>query len=453
VNDEQDAQIELDIEAEKAVLGSMLMSADAVGLALESLKSRDFRRGAHQLVFEAIGALANRNMPVDPLTVADELDKGNNLLKVGGVLTLHELYACVPTAVNVSRYIGQVREASITGHTLSAADQIRQIMGARHVDLDERIDAVRDVIDEATRLHTSTSSAAAIADVVGPLMDRLDSKEPVAGVTTGWADLDLLLTRLRPGQLIIVGARPGMGKSVIMINVATHVRHKLGKPVLFASLEMSKDEIALRMMASVGRVNLTHLQKGDLDDAAWASVARTQAQLAEYNDLIIDDNSAMTIAHLSAAVRRMRRNGMMPALVVVDYLQLMTSGKRSESRQIEVSELSRNLKKLAGEFGIPIMVGCQLNRGPEQRANKRPSKADLRESGSLEQDADVVILLHREDAYEPESARAGEIELIVDKHRQGPTATITLAWQPHYARAKDFTPEPVDGSPNLHLVS
>ncbi|SEN90928.1 replicative DNA helicase, partial [Nonomuraea pusilla] len=415
-------------------------------------RSSDFRRGAHQLIFEAISSLANRNMPVDPVMVADELDKHHNLSKVGGALTLHELISQVPTAVNVGHYISQVREASVTGHTISAADRIKQVMAARHVDLDERVDAARSILDEATRLHASTSTASSVADVVGPLLDRLDAGEPIAGVTTGWADLDNLLTRLRPGQLIIVGARPGMGKSVVMINVATHVRHKLGEPVLFASLEMSKDEVALRMIASLGRVSLTSLQKGDLDDQAWSNVARAQAQLAEYTDLIIDDNPSMTIAHLSAAIRRMRRNGMMPALVVVDYLQLMTSGKRTESRQVEVSELSRSLKKLAGEFGIPVMVGCQLNRGPEQRANKRPSKADLRESGSLEQDSDIVILLHREDAYEPETPRAGEIELIVDKHRQGPTATITLAWQPHYARAVDFAPEPSDERPNLHAV-
>lgn len=450
---DMDEQLTRDLEAEVAVLGSMMLSADAVGLALEGLRSDDFRRAAHQLIFEAISSLANRNMPVDPVMVADELDKHHNLTKVGGVLTLHELISQVPTAVNVGHYIGQVREASVTGHTISAADRIKQVMSARHVDLDDRVDAVRSIIDEATRLHASTSSASPVSDVVGPLLDRLDANEPVAGVTTGWADLDHVLIKARPGQLIIVGARPGMGKSVVMINVATHVRHNLGKPVLFASLEMSKDEVALRMLASLGRVSLTNLQKGTLDDRDWSQVARAQAQLAEYSDLIIDDNPAMTVAHLSASIRRMRRNGMMPALVVVDYLQLMSSGKRSESRQVEVSELSRSLKKLAGEFGIPVMVGCQLNRGPEQRVNKRPSKSDLRESGSLEQDADVVILLHREDAYERESPRAGEIELIVDKHRQGPTATVTLAWQPHYARAVDFAPEPTDDRPNLHLVS
>jgi replicative DNA helicase len=448
-----DEQFERDIEAEAAVLGSMLMSSEAVGRALEVLKSSDFRRAAHQLVFEAISGLASRNMPIDPITVADELDKHGNLHKAGGVLTLHRLYAAVPTATNVGHYIGQVREASVTGHTISAADRIKQVMSARHVELDERIDAVRSLIDDATRIQASGSTAAPVSDVVGPLMDRLDSDEPIAGVTTGWADLDEVLIRMRPGQLIVVGARPGMGKSVVMINMATHVRHKLGKPVLFASLEMSKDEIALRMIASLGRVNLTALQNGHLDDQAWANVARAQAQLAEYTDLIIDDNPAMTITHLSEGIRRMRRNGMMPALVVVDYLQLMSSGRRAESRQVEVSDLSRSLKKLAGEFDIPVVVGSQLNRGPEQRANKRPSKADLRESGSLEQDADVVILLHREDAYEPESARAGEIELIVDKHRQGPTKTVTLAWQPHYARAVDFAPEPTDNRPNLHAVS
>jgi replicative DNA helicase len=452
MNADRDEQAELDLESEAAVLGSMLMSADAVGLALESLTSRDFRRAAHQLVFEAIAALANRNMPIDPLTVADELDKHNNLPRVGGVLTLHDLLAGVPTAVNVGRYIRQVREASITSHTLSAAERVKQIMGARHVDLDERIDAVRDAIDEATRLATP-STALSVADAVGPLMDRLGSKTPMQGITTGWSDLDQLFTRLRPGQLIIVGARPGMGKSVFMINLATHVRHKLGQPVLFASLEMTRDEIAMRMIAAMGRVNLHLLQRGELSDQDWIRASEASAKLAEYDDLIIDDNPGTTIAHLSAAVRRMRRNGMPPALIVVDYLQLMSSGKRAESRQLEVSEMSRGLKKLAGEFGVPVVVGSQLNRESEKRADRRPMTSDLRESGGLENDADVIMLLHREDVYHQETPRAGELDVMVTKHRQGPTATIPLVWQGHYARAVDFAPEPVNGSPNLHLAS
>lgn len=440
---------QLDFEAEMAVLGAMLMSTEAVGLVLESLAARDFRRPAHQMVFEAISALAHRNMPIDPLTVADELDKHNNLLKVGGVLTLHELYARVVTATNVGYHIEQVREASVTRHTESAADSIKHIMGARHVDLDDRIDAVRSAIDEATRL-TSKTAALSVADAVGPLMDRLGSKSPIRGVTTGWSDLDSLFTRLRPGQLIIVGARPGMGKSVFMINLATHVRHKLGLPVLLASLEMTRDEIAMRMIASMGRVNMHLLQQGELTDQDWIRASEASARLAEYGDLIIDDNPGMTVAHLSDTVRRMRRNGMPPALIVVDYLQLMSSGKRVESRQLEVSEMSRNLKKLAGEFDVPIVVGSQLNRESEKRADKRPTTADLRESGGLENDADVIILLHREDAYTKETPRAGEIDVMVTKHRQGPTATIPLVWQGHYARAVDFAPEPKDPHPDLH---
>lgn len=448
--DLDDAQLDHDLSAEIAVLGAMMLSADATGRALEALKSRDFRRGAHQLVFEAIESLAMRSMPVDPVTVADELDKQGALPKVGGVLTLHDIVAAVPTATNVGYYVGQVYEASVTRSTLEAAARVGQIMANRHVDLDDRVDAVRGAIDEATRLSAS-ASAQSVAEVIGPLMDRIGSKAPVEGVTTGWADLDSLFTRLRPGQLIIVGARPGMGKSVFMINMALHVRDKLGLPVLFASLEMTKDEITMRMVSAMARANLHMLQRGDLSDQEWMRAAEVSARLAEYDDLVIDDNSGTTIAHLSAAIRRMRRNGTPPALVVVDYLQLMGSGRRSESRQVEVSALSRALKQLAGEFGIPIVVGSQLNRESEKRADKRPSTADLRESGGLENDADVIILLHREDAYNKESPRAGELEVIVSKHRQGPTATITLAWQGHYARAVDFAADPQgDGRPNLH---
>jgi replicative DNA helicase len=204
------------------------------------------------------------------------------------------------------------------------------------------------------------------------------------------------------------------------------------------------------MISSMGRVNMHLLQQGELSDQDWIRASEASARLAEYDDLIIDDNPGLNIAHLSSAVRRMRRNGTPPALIVVDYLQLMSSGKRTESRQLEVSEMSRNLKRLAGEFDVPVVVGSQLNRESEKRADKRPSTADLRESGGLENDADVIMLLHREDAYHKETPRAGELDVMVTKHRQGPTATITLVWQGHYARAVDFAPEPKDPHPNLH---
>ncbi|MER7213163.1 replicative DNA helicase [Streptosporangium sp. NPDC000239] len=452
MNDFDQQQNERDLFAETAVLGSMMISPDAVDRALEAVSSRDFKRPGHQLVFEAISALANRGMGIDPLTVADELDKHQLLAKAGGALKLHEMTSAVPTAVNVGYYLGQVREAAVTRHTLMAAMRVGQVMGNREVDLDDRVDAVRSLIDDATRL-TSSAPLRSVADVIGPLLDRLGSKAPAAGVTTGWADLDDKLTKLRPGQLIVVGARPGMGKSVIMANLAAHVRIDLGLPVLYASLEMSEDEITLRMVAQKARADLARLQRGDLGDDEWSRVADWAGRIAEYNDLIIDDDASMTIAKLRSSIRRMRRNNMPPALVVVDYLQLMSTGKRTESRQAEVSELSRNLKILAKEFEVPVVVGSQLNRESEKRATKRPTQADLRESGAVEQDADVILLLHREDAYEPESPRAGEIDVIVEKNRQGPRGVVTLAWQGHYARAMGFERDHRDGRPNLHAVN
>jgi replicative DNA helicase len=448
MNNEHDSR---DRAAEAAVLGAMMLSADAADRALEALTSRDFGRAGHQLIFEAAAALANRGMGIDPVTVADELDKHQQLRPAGGLLALHEMTATVPTTANIDYYLTQVREASITRNTLQVAERIRQVMGDRDIDIDDRVDAVRGAMDEATRLSGATPMRS-MADVIGPLLDRLGSKEPASGVTTGWADLDELLTKLRPGQLVVIGARPGMGKSVVMINLAAHVRVDLGLPVLYASLEMSEDEITLRMLAQKAKADLSRLQKGALNDDEWSRAAQWAARIAEYDDLIIDDDASMTIAKLRATIRKMRRHGMPPALVVVDYLQLMSSGKRVESRQAEVSELSRNLKILAKEFEVPVVVGSQLNRESEKRASKRPTQADLRESGAVEQDADVILLLHREDAYEPESPRAGELDVIVEKNRQGPRGTVTLAWQGHYARAMDFEREPQDSRPNLQAV-
>jgi replicative DNA helicase len=451
VNDFDQDDYDRDLAAEVAVLGAMMQSADAADRALEALASRDFRRPGHQIIFEAIGSLANRSVAIDPLTVADELDKQQLLPKIGGAMTLYDLIAAVPTTANIGFYLPQVREASITRGTVIAADRVKQIMSDREIDIDDRVDAVRDAIDEATRLTASAPMRSA-ADVVGPLLDRLGSKTPAEGVTTGWADLDGMLTRLRPGQLVVVGARPGMGKSVIMINLAVHVRVNLGLPVLYASLEMSEDEIAMRMISQMAKIDLSRLQKAAMTDAEWLRASDYGARIAEFNDLIIDDNASMNVAGLRATIRRMRRNGMPPALVVIDYLQLMSSGKRAESRQAEVSEMSRGLKVLAKEFGVPVVVGSQLNRESEKRSSKRPMAADLRESGAVEQDADVILLLHREDVYEPESPRAGEIDVIVEKNRQGPRGVVTLAWQGHYARAMNFERESPYARPDLHTA-
>ena len=281
--------------------------------------------------------------------------------------------------------------------------------------------------------------AQSIADLAGPALERIE-KGPDAGrgVMTGWRDLDEVLLGMHPGEMVTVGARPSVGKTTVMLNAAAHAALVLGIPVLFGSLEMSKQECTERILAAEGSVSLPSIRGANLDDGDWVRIAKAYEKLASCPHLMINDDPYLTVQGIRSELRSMRRAGCPAGLVVIDYLQLMTSGGKPESRQAEVSEISRGIKLLAKEFGVPVMVGSQLNRGPEMRSDHRPMLADLRESGSVEQDSSIVILLYREDAYERESARAGEIDLIVQKNRQGPQATVTLAFQGHYARCMDM---------------
>ncbi|MCC5574532.1 replicative DNA helicase [Microtetraspora sp. AC03309] len=430
-----------DIEAEEACLGAAMLSPDSAALLVEQLTSRHFYRPAHQVIFESVAELVNRSVPVEPLSVKVQLEK-RAAGEVVDTRVLIEMIQSVTSAGHVGFYVDRLKDLLYRRDLILEGARLTRLGRRVDLDRDDVTEEARKVLDRVTGVDTPNTGKP-LSELIYPFLDRLESKAVDAGVTTGWADLDHLLIKLRPGQLIVVGARPGMGKSVLMVNMALHVGLKLGQRVLFVSLEMSEDEILARIIAHQAKVTLHNLQAKTLDEDAWARVEKRAAEMASADHIVIDDDPGMTIASLRATLSKARRAGQLPAIVFVDYLQLMTSPRKSENRQQEVSEISRSLKLLAKDFDVPIVVGSQLNRGPEMRANKRPTKADLRESGSLEQDADVVILLHREDAYEPESPRAGEIDLIVDKHRQGATATITAAFQGHYARIADMEPEPV----------
>lgn len=427
-------------EAERAVLGAALLSAQAAADMADALTTTDFRTGAHQVVFDSIAGLVAGGGVVDAFSVKDDLTRRGLIGQIADG-TLAGLVADVSAAADAGYWIRRVREAADAGNGIMAGHRIIDAFRNESLDLDERFDTARRLLDEATRV-SQAATASPVSKLIAPFLDRLETKTELPGVTTGWIDVDHLLNKIRPGQLITVGARPGMGKTVFLINVALHVGLTLGLPVLFASLEMSYDEIIIRMLAARARVPLHALQQRELTDEQWERITQAAADLGAAEHLIIDDGTATTATHLRATLRGMRRAGHPAAVCCVDYMQLMTSPKKIENRQQEVSEISRSLKLLSKELEVPIVVGSQLNRGPEQRSDKRPLLSDLRESGSVEQDSDVVILLHREDAYECESPRAGEADFIVAKHRQGPTATITVAFQGHYSRFADMAPDP-----------
>jgi len=427
-----------DRAAEQCVLGGMLLSAEALADVTEVLDPGDHFVPAHQVIHEAILRVRNRNEPVDAITVGDELTRRGELVKVGGGPYLHTLIASVPTAANAGYYARIVREHAVAWRVAEAGQTIEQIGYTADLDAAERAEQAYRVLDEATG-KAVPPKARSIADLIVPALERIEKGPGAArGVATGWSDLDELLLGLQPGEMVTVGARPGMGKSTVMLNVAAHAALRLDTPVFVASLEMSEQECTERILSAESGVSLHSIRAANLDDGDWGRLAKAYERLEGCSHLLLNTDGYLSVQGIRSELRTMRRAGTPAGLVVIDYLQLMTGGGKPESRQAEVSEISRGIKLLAKEFDVPVLVGSQLNRGPEMRQDHRPLLADLRESGSVEQDSSIVILLFREDNYEPESPRAGEIDFIVAKNRQGPQATMTLAFQGHYARCMDM---------------
>ncbi len=410
-----------DLLAEQSALGGMLLSKDAVADVIETLRGVDFYVPKHELIFEAVLTLYSHGEPTDVVAVTDELIKTGELQRAGGADYLHTLTSIVPTAANAGYYASIVSERALLRRLVDAGTRIVQ-MG--YSGQGEALDLVNNAQAE---IYGVTGADAAedyvpLEVAVSAAVDEIEAARgrdgQMTGIPTGFSGLDQLTNGLHAGQMIIIAARPAMGKSTLALDFARSAAIKHGFPTILFSLEMGRSEIAMRLMSAEGAVPLQNMRKGTLDSRDWTTIASTRGRI---NDapLYIDDSPNMTLVEIRAKCRRLKqRQGL--KMVIIDYLQLMTSGKRVESRQQEVSEFSRALKLLAKELQVPVIALSQLNRGPEQRADKKPALSDLRESGSIEQDADMVVLLHRESAYEKDSPRAGEADLIVAKHRNGP---------------------------------
>lgn len=439
---EIDPSIPADLEAEQAVLGAMMLSANALSECAEILQGRDFARPAHGEIFAAIRAISDRGKTPDPIAVKAELEQRRTLAKTGGAAYLHDLIAAVPSVANAAWYAGRVRECAIRWRLAEAAASIRGAALNGDADLADRLHAAYKVLDEAAG-KVAPSRARSIADLITPFLERLNlGPEGIQGITSGWLDLDVLIPGFRPGEMATVGARQGMGKSVVMLNIAVHAGVNLGVPVLVCTLEMSADECMERILAFQGGVELKRIRARTLEDRDWDRIDGAYKRLTACGNLLINDDPYMSIQSIRSDLRTMQRAGYPAQLVVVDYLGLIKGTGKTESREREISEFARGLKLLAKEFKVPVIVGSQLNRGPEMRADHRPLPADLRDSGSVEQDSDIVILLYRDEVYEQESPRAGEIDLIVAKNRQGPLGTATLAFRGHYAMCGDMYKPP-----------
>ncbi len=423
-------------DSERSVLGAMLQDPEAVLLAQELLSPAAFYQPAHRELFDAMVSLSRLGKPVDLVTVDEELSRRGTLEGVGGTQYLVQLTQYVPTTANVRAYIDIVDEKFTLRQLIDCANRIHQECHSMDRPLPEILSWVEKQIFDISMRKGGTDTLVHVREVLTSTYARIEhlfqTKGDIDGVPTGFIDLDRLLTGLHGGELVLVGARPSMGKTSFAMNVAQHAAVKAGKTVAVFSLEMPREQIAMRMLCTEASVDMQAVRHGTIDDDGWMRLTMALGPLAAAN-MYLDDTPGITPAQLRSRCRRlMAERGL--DMIVIDYMQLMTSDKRSENRQNEVSEISRALKGIALELRVPLIACAQLSRANAQRADKRPILSDLRDSGSIEQDADVVLFLHREEYYNPDTPDKNIAEVIVQKQRNGPLGTVKVAWLGQYTR-------------------
>ncbi|MFF3958820.1 replicative DNA helicase [Streptomyces sp. NPDC001890] len=427
------------IEAEQCSLGGMLLSKDAIGGVSETgVTSEAYYRPTHGTIHDAIMDMYGKGQPVDPITLAGYLTKSGDLERIGGASYLHTLVQAVPTAANAAYYAEIVVERFRLRRVIEAGTRIVQMGYAAEGEVADVVNAAQAEMQSAAQLGAG-GGLERVADVDDMLEEYLVSMDapPPERLPLPYADLQAMLP-MEPGDLIVVAARPAIGKSVILLDIARHVSIGHGSPVLMSSMEMSHSQLMERIIAAEARVPLNRVKDREYQGDDRQRIHDAALRIGG-SPLVVDDGPAATIVRLRSRLRWLQAQGRLPRVLVVDYLQIMkASGKGGQNRTGEVDEISRGLKELAGEFRIIVITAAQLNREVEKREDKKPMMADLRESGAIEAEANAVVLLHRPDAYDKEHERAGEMDLIIGKNRQGPTGTVTVAFQGHYARARDL---------------
>lgn len=412
----------------------MLLSHDAIAVGIEKCSRADFYKPSHALIFDAIESLFGRAEPADAVSVAEELRRRGVLEEIGGAAVLATLQSKTAAISSTPRYAQIVVENALLRRLIGVSHEIAEIGYGLPENVADAIDHAEQMVYDVAR-HQATDTVEPINDLLGRTLDELERLyergESITGVATGYHDLDEKLSGLQPSNLVIVGARPSMGKTAFALGLAAHAAMQ-GTSVLFFSLEMGHLEIAQRVLCAEAQVDQTRLRNGKLREADWRKISNAIGRIGAAK-LYIDDNPNATVMDMRAKARRMRsRDGL--GLVVVDYLQLMRSPTSAENRQVEISEISRGLKILARELKIPVVALSQLSRALETRSDKRPVLADLRESGAIEQDADVVLFINREEVYNPETPEKGTAQLQIAKHRNGPVGQVTLSFIPEHAR-------------------
>ncbi|HVY82968.1 MAG TPA: replicative DNA helicase [Steroidobacteraceae bacterium] len=435
------------IEAEQAVLGGLMLDASAWDQVADMCRTNDFYRPDHRLIFDAIAALAGNGKPVDVVTVSEQLQKLGQLENAGGLAYLATLARDTPTAANVRAYAELVRERSLLRQLIEAGNEIASsVFNTEGHSARELVDkAEQKVFEIAEAGFGGRDGAVAVRTMLPALIDKIDewhsNPDALRGLPTGFTDFDKITGGLRPGDLIIVAGRPSMGKTTLAVNMAEYaaVNPSRKASVAIFSMEMPSEQLMTRMLSSLGGVHLGALRSGRISDDDWVRVTSATSQLSDAR-IFIDETPGLTPTDLRARARRVKREHGLD-LVVVDYLQLMQVPGTKENRATEISEISRGLKALAKELAIPVIALSQLNRSVEQREHKKPVMSDLRESGAIEQDADIILLIYREEVYDKNTTKKGIAEIDIAKHRNGEIGTFLLTFQGMYSRFANFAPD------------
>ncbi|WP_018873809.1 replicative DNA helicase [Thioalkalivibrio sp. ALJ16] len=433
-------------EAEQAVLGGLMLDNAAWDRVADRITAEDFYRHDHRLIFRAVSSLADRNAPFDMVTVSEQLDRTAELEEAGGMAYLGRLASETPSAANIVAYADIVRERSILRSLISVgteiADSAYRPEGRESKELlDVAEQKVFRIAEQGARgAQGFRGMKPLLAAAVNQIEELYESDNPITGVATGYEDLDRLTSGLNPGDLVIVAGRPSMGKTSFAMNIAEYVAMKNAEPVAIFSMEMPGEQLAMRLLSSMGRINQQKLRSGRLEDGDWPRLT-SAVQMLSNAPLFIDDTPALSPTELRARTRRLMREHKGLKLIVVDYLQLMQFPGSGESRAHEISEISRGLKALAKELSVPMIALSQLNRSLEQRPNKRPVMSDLRESGAIEQDADIIAFVYRDEVYNDESPDKGTAEIIIAKQRNGPIGTVRLTFRGQFTRFENYAPD------------
>lgn len=450
-NKPRDAQIDAlklpphSIEAEQSVLGGLMLDAEAWDRVTEAVVAEDFYSRSHRMIFLAMNRLVETGQPIDLITVSEQLEIEDQLEDAGGFAYLGEIAKNTPSAGNIVSYAEIVRERAVVREMIHVAHEIADAgYHPEGRDSSALLDLAETKVFKIAEKRTNANEGPeGIKSILEKTVDRIEKlynnpHNGVTGVSSGFGDLDKMTAGFQGGDLIIVAARPSMGKTTFAMNLCEQAAMNEDKPVLIFSLEMPSEQIMMRMLASLGRVDQTKIRTGQLDDEDWARVSSTMGIMLEQGKMYIDDGSGLTPTDVRSRARRIAREYGGLSMIMVDYLQLMQVPSLSDNRTLEIAEISRSLKALAKELNIPVIALSQLNRSLEQRADKRPINSDLRESGSIEQDADLIMFIYRDEVYNDDSQDKGTAEIIIGKQRNGPIGRVRLTFQGHYSRFDNY---------------